>query len=68
MLGIVDIFSGRLKQLGINNLSTIHSTRQKYKILAGVTDLQVHKEGRVNILAFNEDVGPALKKTCGNDD
>ena len=68
MLGIVDIFSGRLKQLGINNLSTIHSTRQKYKILAGVTDLEIHKEGRVNILAFNEDVGPALKKTCGDDD
>ena len=40
----------------------------KDKILANVTDLQAHKGGRVNLLAFNEDVGPSLKKACEDDD
>ena len=65
---IVNMHSDRLKQLGIDHLSTIHSTKLKDTILANVTDLQAHKEGRVNLLAFNEDVGPALKKACEDDD
>ena len=65
---IVNMHSDRLKQLGIDHLSTIHSTKLKDTILANVTDLQAHKEGWVNLLAFNEDVGPALKKACEDDD
>ena len=48
---IVNMHSDRLKQLGIYDCSTIHSTKLKDKILANVTDLQAHEEGRVNLLA-----------------
>ena len=61
---IVNMYADRLKQLGIDHLSTIHSTKLKDKILANVTYLEAHKEGRVNLLAFNENVGLALKKAC----
>ena len=61
---IVNMYSDRLKQLGIDYLSTTHSTKLKDKILANVTYLEAHKEDRVNLLAFNEDIGPALKKAC----
>ena len=65
---IVNMYSARLKQLGIQNSSDIHSTKLKDKILANVPDLQAHKEGRVNLLVFNEDIGPALRKVCVKDD
>ena len=39
MSEIVNMYSDRLKQLGIDHLSTIHSTKLKDKILANVTDL-----------------------------
>ena len=64
---IVIMYSARLKQLGIENCSNVHSTKLKDKLLANIPDLQVHKEGRVNLLVFNEDVGPALKKACVED-
>ena len=64
---IVNMYSDRLKQLGIDCLSSIHSTKLKEKFLANVTYLQAQKEGKVNLLAFNEDVGPALKKACEDD-
>ena len=65
---IVNMYSDRLKQLEIDYLSTINSTKLKDKILANVTYLEAHKEGRVNLLAFNEVVSPALKKACEDDD
>ena len=34
----------------------------KEKILANIPDLKDYKEGRITLLAFKEDVGPALKK------
>lgn len=55
------VCSDRLKQIGID-IPTIHSTRLKDKILSNFPDLQAHKECRTNLLAFNADVGPALKK------
>ena len=61
---IVNMYSDRLEKLGIDHLSTIHSTKLKDKILANVTDLQAHTEGQANLLAFTEDVGLALKKVC----
>ena len=64
MPDIVSMYSDRLKQLGIDDISTIDSTTIKDKILANIPDLKDYKEGRITLLAFKEDVGPALKKTC----
>lgn len=69
MPDIVSMYSDRLKQLGIDDISTtIHSTKLKDKILANIPDLKDYRDGRITLLAFKEDVGPALKKACVDTD
>ena len=60
------LYSDRLKQLGVCNLS-IHSTRLKDRVLASFPELQAYKEGRDILLASNQDVGHALRKACEHD-
>ena len=65
---LTQMYHDRLKQMGIDSVSTIHSTRLKNKFLESIPDLHATKEDCVNILAFNDDIGPALKKACENND
>jgi len=62
---LVKLYSSRLEQLGVQQNSRPHSTDLKNHILAQVPDLEASKEGRDVLLAFNNDMGPALHKACG---
>ena len=59
---LAKLYSARLKQT--ENNARIHSTRLKNRILSQIPDLSEHKEGRDVLLAFREDIGPALYKLC----
>ena len=45
----------------------VHLTDLKRRLLAGIPGLQAHKQGRDVLLAFNDDVGSALKQVYEND-
>ena len=55
------------RQLGVKQRDHPHSTRLKNRILAHFPDLAAHKEGRDVLLAFDEDLGPALRKAYDQD-
>ena len=57
-----EIYFNRLKDLGENVPSRIHSIYLRERILINVTGLQAHKQGRDVLLAFDDDVGIALMK------
>ena len=61
---LAKLYSARLEQLGTEQNARTHSTRLKNRILAHIPDLSAHKEGRDVLLAFKEDIGPALHKVC----
>ena len=64
---LVKLYSNRLDQLGVEQHVRPHSTELKNRILAQFPDLTAHKEGRDILLAFDKDVGPALRKVCKED-
>ena len=45
----------------------MHKTGLKERLLAHVPDLQAYKQGRDMILAFNQDIGPAIRKAIDDD-
>ncbi|CAC5373126.1 unnamed protein product [Mytilus coruscus] len=47
--------------------SRVHSTRLKNRLLTYITDIEAYKQGRENLLAFKDDIGPALQKACEED-
>ena len=61
---LVILYSTRLEQLGVEQNARPHSTELKNRILAQFPDLTAHREGRDVLLAFDEEVGPALRKAC----
>ena len=61
------LYSARLKQLGAEQDDRPHSTHLKNRILAHFPDLTAHKQGRNVLLAFNKDLGSALRKACVRD-
>ena len=58
---LTKLYSSRLEQLDIEHSSRVHSTDLKNRILAQFPDMSAHKEGREVFLAFNQDIGLALK-------
>ena len=56
------LYTERLEQLGIKTTGRLHSTRLKERIMVHFPDLQAHAQGRDVLLAFDKDVGLALKK------
>ncbi|CAG2228693.1 unnamed protein product [Mytilus edulis] len=47
--------------------SRVNSSRLKDRIVSNFPDLDAYKQGRENILAFKDDIGPALKRVCLED-
>ena len=45
----------------------VHKTRLKERLLAHIPDLQAYKQGREMYLAFNQDIGPAIRKAIDDD-
>lgn len=64
---LVKMYSVRLQQLGVEQDTRPHSTDLKNRILAHFPDLKAHKEGRDILLAFDRDLGGALRKLCKDD-
>ena len=56
---MVQLYKQRLEQLGIAK-PDVNSTRLKEKLLAEISELKAHTQGRDVILAFDEDIGLAL--------
>ena len=61
------MYSSRLKQLGIVEVGTLHSTRLKNRILASIPSLGAFTQGRDTLLAFDSDTGAALQQVCEED-
>jgi hypothetical protein len=61
------MYTARLTNLGADMTSRVNSTRLKERILSNIPDLQAHKHGREVLLAFEDDVGLALKKAYESD-
>lgn len=64
---LLALYSARLKKLGLEKQGRIHSTRLKERILAHLPGIRAHTEGRDVLLAFDTDVGLALRKACEKD-
>ena len=64
LVDLAKLYAARLEQLGTIKSARSHSTRLKNWILAHIPELSAHKEGRDVLLAFKEDIGPALHKVC----
>jgi hypothetical protein len=60
------LYCSRLQELGIKD-PYVHTTRLKNRILAAVPNLTSHTEGRDVLLAFDHDIGAALKLACSQD-
>ncbi len=58
------LYDERLSELGAGRGSKVHSTDLKNRLLAYLPNLTAYKSGREVFLAFNDDVGHALKKAC----
>ena len=61
---LTDLMTKRMEQLGLKE-PILHSTRLKGQLLEHLPDLQAHKKGKHVLLAFKDDVGPALSKAFG---
>jgi len=58
---IVHLYAQRLEQLGVD-APAVNSTRLKEKLLSEIPELEVHKQGRDVLLAFQKDVGFVLSE------
>ncbi|CAB3987995.1 Hypothetical predicted protein [Paramuricea clavata] len=61
------MYESRLEQLGIESTSEIHSTRLKNRIIARIPSIHAYQEGREILLAFDSDIGTALKRSQRDD-
>jgi hypothetical protein len=67
LVDLVNLYSSRLKQLGVETPDRVHSTHLKNRILSHFPDMQAHPEGRDVLLVFNTDIGAALREASKND-
>ena len=61
------LYTTLMEQLGTIMTGRVHSTKLKNRILRYFPDLEEHEQGRDVLLAFNQDLGSALQKACGQD-
>ena len=57
------MYASRLAKLRIESTGKIHSIRLKNKIVARVTSIHARQKGREIVLAFDSDIGAALKRS-----
>ncbi|CAC5414076.1 unnamed protein product [Mytilus coruscus] len=60
-------YTERIRCLGADVSSRVNSYRLKDRIVSNFSDLDAYKQGRENILAFKDDIGPAWKRVCLED-
>ena len=64
----LQLYTDRIKELGVDVGGRVHSTHLKDRILANVLGLQAYKQGRDVMLSFDNDIGHALRDACVDDD
>ena len=64
---LVKMYTDGLQNYGIEDKSQVSSTRLKERFLRSIPDLEADMEGRVIILAFNKNIGLALKQVRKSD-
>lgn len=60
------LYVHRLHELGFQD-AQVHTTRLKERILSAVPDLRAQMDGREVLLAYDQDIGAALKQACKED-
>ena len=68
LINLVDIYKERLEFYGLLLDTKVHSTQLKDRLLAHIPDLEAYKEGHDILLAFQKDIGTALKRICQTDE
>ena len=61
---LVKLYSGRLRELGVDVTGRIHSSHLKDRILAYLPGIRAYRQGREVVLSFDNDVGLALMNSC----
>ena len=61
---LVQLYITWMEQLGFKLDMRLRITRLKQHLLAEFTDIRAQKKGRDVLLAFKDDIGPALAKAC----
>ena len=64
---LAQMYTIRLKQLGVTTENRIHTSRLKNRLLSVIADLKACSQGRDVILSFDEDISTAIKKACDHD-
>ena len=65
---LLQLYTDRIKELGVCVAGRIHSTHLKERIIANVPGLQAYKQGRDIMLSFDDDIGHVLQDACVDDD
>ena len=63
---LANLYNKKVEHFGFTEYE-VHKTRLKERLLAHVPDLQAYKQGREMYLAFNQDIGPAIRKAIDDD-
>ena len=58
---LIQLYTDRLIELGVDLTGRIHSTDLKNRILANVPGLNAYKQGRDVMLSFYDDIGHVLR-------
>ena len=61
---LICLYTTRLNQLGLTVDKKVNSTDFKHRILLNIPDIQAHAQGKYIILAFESDIGQAIKRAC----
>ena len=67
LVDLLQLYTDRLVELGVEITGRVHSTHLKNRILANMPELHAYKHGRDVLLSFNDDVGHALRDACLDD-
>ena len=67
LVDLLQLYTDRLVELGVEITGRIHSTDLKNRILAYMPGLQAYTYGRDVLLSFSDDVGHALRDACLDD-
>ena len=64
---LAHLYKTRLEQLSVATEGRVHTSRLKLRLLSVFPDLKAHVQGKKVVLAFDDDIGAALRKAQDHD-
>lgn len=64
---LAQLYTQKLKELGVDDLKKLHTTRLKERIMAHFPDMKSQKQGRDALLLFDKDIGMAIRRVVQED-